>query len=232
MKIVIDVNGYDVSQGFVDQITYPNGYYEYTGVNSARSIIAAEKGWSVKTVEYFGACIPQNINLRAHNGFPIQIDGVNVKKFLNLIAAEDECNAVAAGSVSPVGIFNAPLLSLEEFIAPDGNGGFRYNNFFFNFYNLVPSFGRNYQWLEKIDSKLAKKLAYVYPVYRLGRKPLSRKDIIFGHSYPKRIIYCGYKAYVLLRNDLVNAKHVRDWARFYNHKKTIPAPLEDAAFFS
>ncbi len=229
MKVVIDINGFGVSQGFADQITYPNGKYEYTGVDSGRSNRAKERGWSVKLVEYFGACTPSNINLRSHANFPIQIDEVSVEDFIYRIATESECNAVADGSLNPVSIFAVPLLSFEEFIAPDDTGGFRYNNFFYNF---EPGSGRNYQWLEKVDSKLAKKLAYVYPVYRLGKKRLSRKDIIFGHSYPQRIIYCGYKAYVLLRNNLAEADNIRQYVKAYNHKKVLTLSPEDAAFFA
>lgn len=90
-KIVIDTKNYSVSEGFADQITLPSGKFLYTGVMSILSAAAKKKGLACKTIHYFGACIYANINDRAHNRFPIQIDEVSVTDFLDKIATEKEC---------------------------------------------------------------------------------------------------------------------------------------------
>lgn len=90
MKKVIETGGYETSEGLVDQITLPNGRFYYTAVNSIFSRSAKRKGWSRKTVEFFGACISTNINEMAHEGYPIQIDGVDIAAFLNEVATLKE----------------------------------------------------------------------------------------------------------------------------------------------
>lgn len=86
----IDTSRYGASEGWADQITLPNGKYGYTGIGSCESDMFRAKGWHVKTVHYFGACISSNINGRAHDRFPIQIEGVSVADFINKIATEEE----------------------------------------------------------------------------------------------------------------------------------------------
>jgi hypothetical protein len=90
-KIVVDVGNYGTSEGFAAQITLPSGKFLYTGVQSILSVCAKKKGVPCKTVHYYGACIFFNINDRAHDGFPIQIDGVSVADFLDKIATKQEC---------------------------------------------------------------------------------------------------------------------------------------------
>ncbi len=91
MKKVIDTRGYGTSEGFATQITLPSGKYMYTGVGSVAEQIAKDKGLECKTVSYFGACIYCNINDRAHQDMPIQIDGVSVADFIDKIATDEEC---------------------------------------------------------------------------------------------------------------------------------------------
>ena len=92
MKQVINTSGYGTSEGFAAQITLPSGKYLYTGVGSLVEERAKQRGLECATVKYFGACIYCNINDRAHQKFPIQIDEVSVADFLNKIATEKECN--------------------------------------------------------------------------------------------------------------------------------------------
>lgn len=90
-EIVINTGTCSVSEGFAVQITLSNGKFLYTGVQSVLSDAAEKKGLACKRVHYYGACIYANINERAHDGFPIQIDGVSVADFLDKIATEKEC---------------------------------------------------------------------------------------------------------------------------------------------
>ncbi|MFA5871026.1 MAG: hypothetical protein WC842_04055 [Candidatus Paceibacterota bacterium] len=91
MKKVVNTSGYGTSEGFVTQITLPNGKYLYTGVGSRIEGIAKQRGLTCEIVRYFGACIYCNINDRAHLKFPIQIGEVSVTDFLDKIATEKEC---------------------------------------------------------------------------------------------------------------------------------------------
>ena len=90
MKKVVRTAGFGTSEGLADQITLPNGKYYYTGVHSAHSWLAKERGWDVRVVRYFGACIYANINSRAHERFPIQIEEVDIKDFIDQVATEEE----------------------------------------------------------------------------------------------------------------------------------------------
>ena len=92
MKHVIDTTGYGVDEGWADQITLPNGKFMYTGCASVNSTWAKEAGLKLKTVRYYGACIYANINQRAHENFPIEIDGVDIKTFLDKVATDLECS--------------------------------------------------------------------------------------------------------------------------------------------
>jgi|GEM_PF-6968751 len=92
MKIVIDTAGYDVFEGLTDQITLPTGKYFYSGRDSWYSLELRKSGLAVKTVKYYGACGNSDLNERAHGGFPVQVDGVSVKDFLDRIATPEECN--------------------------------------------------------------------------------------------------------------------------------------------
>jgi predicted mannosyl-3-phosphoglycerate phosphatase (HAD superfamily) len=87
----IDTYGYGTSEGTTAQITLPSGKYMYTGVGSVIHNLARELGLETKVVRYSGACIYMNINSRAHEKFPIEIDGVSVADFLDKIATEEEC---------------------------------------------------------------------------------------------------------------------------------------------
>jgi hypothetical protein len=87
----IDTYGYGVTGGTATQVTLPSGKYMYTGVASVTDNIAKEQGLETKVVRYSGACIYMNINSRAHEKFPIEIDGVSVADFLDKIATEEEC---------------------------------------------------------------------------------------------------------------------------------------------
>lgn len=94
MKPVISTFGYKTSTGLVAQITLPNGKYMYTGIASMNESFAKNLSWEVKTVRYFGACIYANIANRAHDKFPIQIDGVSVTDFIDKIATDEECKTI------------------------------------------------------------------------------------------------------------------------------------------
>ncbi len=89
MKIV--VKGSSGNSGRADRITLPNGKYFYTGTDCLVSMAAKEAGFEVKEVVYYGSCIYSNINDRAHEGFPIQIDEVSVADFIDQIATAEEC---------------------------------------------------------------------------------------------------------------------------------------------
>ncbi|MEK7569245.1 MAG: hypothetical protein AAB497_03995 [Patescibacteria group bacterium] len=82
--------GYTKSEGHAIQITLPNGKFWYTGVGSGAAASAARHGMECKVVGYYGACIYININDRAHDGFPIEIDGIEVSTFLDKIATDQE----------------------------------------------------------------------------------------------------------------------------------------------
>ncbi len=89
-KIVISAWG-KMNEGFVLQVTLPNGKYAYFGVNSISSTMAREQGLNCEEVRYFGNCIDSNINGRAHIGSPIQINEISVADFIEEIATDEEC---------------------------------------------------------------------------------------------------------------------------------------------
>jgi len=90
MKKVINTDGYGTTEGSVLQVTLPNGKYFYTGINSLIAAIAERRGLDSKVVQYFGACNYFNINERAHEGYPIQIDEVSVTEFIEKISTGKE----------------------------------------------------------------------------------------------------------------------------------------------
>ena len=70
-----------------------DGLRMYTGIASLDQREAEEQPekFKVKVIQFKGCCIYANINDRAHDGFPIEIDGVDVKNFLDEIATDQEC---------------------------------------------------------------------------------------------------------------------------------------------
>ncbi len=82
--------GYTKGEGWAVQITLPNGKFYYTGVGSIIAHTAEQRGMECKIVKFYGACIYANINERAHDRFPIEIDGAEVSTFLDKIATEKE----------------------------------------------------------------------------------------------------------------------------------------------
>ena len=90
MQKVINTHGFGTTFGHAVQITLPNGKFYYTGISSMAELSAKEKGLKTKYVRYFGACIYYNINDRAHEEFPIQIEEVSVADFIDKIATEEE----------------------------------------------------------------------------------------------------------------------------------------------
>jgi hypothetical protein len=99
-RIVIDTCGYGCSEGSAVQITLPNGKFFYTGIASVCENRARDLGLACKIVKYYGACIYSGINDRAHDKFPIQIDGVSVADFLDKIATREECRQFSSGAPS------------------------------------------------------------------------------------------------------------------------------------
>jgi hypothetical protein len=91
-RIVVSTSGCRTSEGCATQITLPNGKFMYVGVSSIIEDVARKRGLECKVVRYFGACIYANINDRAHDKFPIQIDEVNVADFIEKIATKEECD--------------------------------------------------------------------------------------------------------------------------------------------
>lgn len=81
---------YGVAEGKVVQITLPNGRFYYAGVMSGVSERAKKEGLKCEIVHYFGASDYGGINQRAHMGFPIQINEVNVLDFIYKIAENNE----------------------------------------------------------------------------------------------------------------------------------------------
>ena len=82
--------GFNKGEGWAVQITLPNGKFYYTGVGSIMAHSAEQRGMECKIVRFYGACIYANINDRAHDRFPIEIEGVEVSTFLDKIATEKE----------------------------------------------------------------------------------------------------------------------------------------------
>jgi hypothetical protein len=99
-RIVIDTFGYGCSEGYTVQITLPSGKYMYVGAGSACENRARGQGLECKTVYFYGACIYSGINDRAHDKFPIQVDGVSVADFLDKIATKEECRQFSSGTPS------------------------------------------------------------------------------------------------------------------------------------
>lgn len=91
-RIVISTCGCRVTEGCATQITLANGKFMYVGVNSITENSARKRGLECKVVRYFGACIYANINDRAHDKFPIQIDEISVADFIDEIATKEECD--------------------------------------------------------------------------------------------------------------------------------------------
>ncbi|MDD5396597.1 MAG: hypothetical protein PHW24_00890 [Candidatus Moranbacteria bacterium] len=91
-RVVVGTSGYGVSEGTATQITLPSGKFMYVGVSSLIENSAKKRGLECKVVRYFGACIYANINDRAYDKFPIQIDEVNVAEFIDKIATKEECD--------------------------------------------------------------------------------------------------------------------------------------------
>ena len=81
-----------IREGFALEITLSNGLKKYTGVMSYESGIAERLGLKTKEVKYKGCCICGNINRRAkeRDYYPIEIDGVDIYTFIDLVAEEDE----------------------------------------------------------------------------------------------------------------------------------------------
>jgi hypothetical protein len=98
--IVISTIGYGISEGIAMQITLPSGKFLYTGIMSACETMAREQGLECKIVNYYGACIYSGVNDRAHDRFPIQIDGISVADFLDKIATEEECRQFTSRTTS------------------------------------------------------------------------------------------------------------------------------------
>ena len=90
-RIVIDISGYSIAEGFAIRITLPSGKFFYVEVGSEVESRAKGKGLECKAVSYFGACVSLNINSKAHEGLPIQINEVSVADFIGKIATVDEC---------------------------------------------------------------------------------------------------------------------------------------------
>jgi len=93
---VIQTDGYKCFEGFSIQVTLPSGKFVYTGIKSDFEGLARKIGLECKTVHFFGCCISSGINDRAHDNFPIQIDGVDVKDFLDQIATMEEYRSFEA----------------------------------------------------------------------------------------------------------------------------------------
>ena len=76
------------------QITLPGGKYCYTWIGSDAATQAIERGLVCKLVSVTGGAFYYEINKLAHEDCPrIQIDGVDVKDFIDKIATEDECES-------------------------------------------------------------------------------------------------------------------------------------------
>lgn len=82
--------GYNMTEGHAVQITLPDGKYCYRGVGSIWAEVAKKRGWKCEVVDFYGACIYANIADRAHEGLPIEINGIKVSTFLDKIAKYEE----------------------------------------------------------------------------------------------------------------------------------------------
>ena len=83
---------YTTLEGLAHEITLSNGHKFYTGINSINTQIAKSHNLIVKTVTFKGCCISSNINERAKDvtQFPIEIEGINIYDFIDIVADEDE----------------------------------------------------------------------------------------------------------------------------------------------
>ena len=87
--VVINTFGYKYDCDLVFEVEY-KGKRLYTACGSINQSIAEKIGLDIKVVEYFGACVYHNIHYSAHDGYPIQINGIDVKDFLDEIAKPEE----------------------------------------------------------------------------------------------------------------------------------------------
>ena len=83
--------GYKMNTGIAIRITLPSRKYIFAKIGSMLEARARRLELECEIVEFFGACIDANINYRAHEHFPIDIDGVSVTEFIDQIATLEEC---------------------------------------------------------------------------------------------------------------------------------------------
>ena len=87
-RLVIDGRTYGVGGGEAIQITMPTGKYLYCSPTNILVELAKLKKWEIKSVNFFGACVADNINSRCD--MPIDINGVDIKELPVLNKTEFE----------------------------------------------------------------------------------------------------------------------------------------------